>query len=122
MKESKKFELKGVVIAIVVTLIAYFFISGTKYDYPGQLSEQFLGDQLYGWLIVFALISTGVTENLRKDAVFDKTLNLAEKGTDVSTADELKKWVELRDTGVITEEEFQNKKKELIAPSKSKWG
>ena len=32
----------------------------------------------------------------------------------ISSADELKKWAELRDTGAITEEEYQKKKEELL--------
>ena len=32
----------------------------------------------------------------------------------ISSADELKKWAELRDTGIITEEEYQKKREELI--------
>lgn len=34
--------------------------------------------------------------------------------TSTSTADELKKWKDLADSGVITEEEFEAKKRELL--------
>ena len=34
--------------------------------------------------------------------------------TTTSNADELKKYAELRDQGIITEEEFQSKKKKLL--------
>ena len=34
--------------------------------------------------------------------------------TTTSNADELKKYAELRDKGIITEEEFQSKKKKLL--------
>jgi len=34
--------------------------------------------------------------------------------TTTSNADELKKYAELRDQGIITEEEFQSKKKSLL--------
>ena len=50
----------------------------------------------------------------------DKEINIPslEKETDkeinISSADELKKWAELRDMGAISEEEYQKKKEELI--------
>jgi len=34
--------------------------------------------------------------------------------TNTSNADEIKKYAELRDQGIITEEEFQSKKKKLL--------
>tara|TARA_B110000008_G_C16732545_1_gene469340 strand:+ start:247 stop:687 length:441 start_codon:yes stop_codon:yes gene_type:complete len=37
-----------------------------------------------------------------------------DKETHSSSAEELKKWAELRDTGAITEREYQKKKEELI--------
>ena len=57
-------------------------------------------------------------ETTKKETHEEDNMPSLEKETykeiNISSADELKKWAELRDTGAITEEEYQIKKEELL--------
>ena len=64
------------------------------------------------WVILLIVWSVGKSFlNLVTPAESTKEIH---KEVHISSADELKKWVELRDNGTISEEEFQKKKDELI--------
>ena len=110
MKKSKKIENQNEIIGIIVVLVVYYLISGTVYDFPGQLSKEYFGSEIWGWLIVGIFFVGGVKENALKDAALKQQLD----NTVENPVDELKKWSDLRDSGVITDEEFQKKKKELM--------
>ena len=65
---------------------------------------------LYGWLLFIVAI---IHVSLFPDKNAQQTPSPASPAGQ-SAADELKKYKELLDTGVITEEEFQEKKKKLL--------
>ena len=58
---------------------------------------------------IYDVISGLLEQRQRKDKE-----PLAEKSTQQSAADELKKFKELLDSGIITQEEFEAKKKQLL--------
>ena len=111
MKKSQKIKYKQEIIALIVVIILYLLVSDTAYDFPGNLTKMIFGHEIYGWIIVYIFLAAGLSDSAIKTAFLDKEID---KEVNESSADELKKWVELRDTGAITEEEFQKKKDELI--------
>ena len=110
MKKSKKIENQNEIIGIIFVLVIYYLISGTVYDFPGKLSKQFFGSEIWGWLIFGIFLVGSFKENALKDAALKQQLDK----TVENPVDELKKWSDLRDSGVITDKEFQKKKKELM--------
>ena len=58
-------------------------------------------------------IHTNIYSSLKENNIPSLEEEIHEENN-ISSADELKKWAELRDTGAITEEEYQKKKEELL--------
>ena len=79
-----------------------------------DLSEKDDSELAIFFLWVILLIVWGVGKSFFNLITPAETIKEIHKEVHISSADELKKWVELRDAGTITEEEFQKKKKELI--------
>ena len=104
------------------TLIFIKFLESNSYS----LFNSYLN---YLEIIILYLISTSFLIILifKREEIFDRTKKIIKKNllsklkkfepkiyTTTSNADELKKYAELRDQGIITEEEFQSKKKKLL--------
>lgn len=85
----------------------------------GRLSQQFLEFGTFYWVflvlfvILFAITFIGYFLT-KKRGIVDETSPKAIVAT-VSSADELKKYKELLDSGIISEAEFEEKKKSLLA-------
>ena len=58
-------------------------------------------------------IHTNIYSSLKENNIPSLEEEIHEENN-ISSADELKKWAELRDSGAITEEEYQKKKEELL--------
>ena len=104
------------------TLIFIKFLESNSYS----LFNSYLN---YLEIIILYLISTSFLIILifKREEIFDRTKKIIKKNllsklkkfepkiyTTTSNADELKKYAELRDQGIITEEEFQSKKSKLL--------
>lgn len=64
----------------------------------------------YGWMLfIVAIIHVSCISDKNANQVSIQTANSGQ-----SVADELKKYKELMDQGVLTEEEFQTKKRQLL--------
>ena len=104
------------------TLIFIKFLESNSYS----LFNSYLN---YLEIIILYLISTSFLIILifKREEIFDRTKKIIKKNLlsklkkfepkiyiTTSNADELKKYAELRDQGIITEEEFQSKKSKLL--------
>ena len=74
---------------------------------------------LYGWMLfIVAIIHVSLIPNKNaQQTPISSSVHIPyspASGTGKSAADELKKYKELKDQGVITEEEFQVKKEQLL--------
>ena len=114
----------------VVLFVAYFFVSGEitkELDLSGRDQvfiknigyEGYLLLQLIIFIIFIFFITRYIwfekSRNRTFYGLFNKFPNLEPRiYTTTSNADELKKYADLRDQGIITEEEFQAKKKILL--------
>ena len=114
----------------VVLFVAYFFVSGEitkELDLSGRDQvfiknigyEGYLLLQLIIFIIFIFFITRYIwfekSRNRTFYGLFNKFPNLEPRiYTTTSNADELKKYADLRDQGIITEEEFQAKKKKLL--------
>ena len=80
-----------------------FRTAGVLFDAVNKNYPIFLGfPVILGWIIISVKVW------------FPKVVLAEQIKTDLSNADELKKYADLRDQGIITEEEFQAKKKKLL--------
>ena len=80
-----------------------FRTAGVLFDVVNKNYPIFLGfPVILGWIIISVKIW------------FPKVVLAEQIKTNLSNADELKKYADLRDQGIITEEEFQAKKKKLL--------
>ncbi len=61
----------------------------------------------YGWMLFIVAI-------IHVNFIPDKNNPISSTNNNVSSADELKKYNDLKEQGVITEEEFQEKKNQLL--------
>ena len=61
--------------------------------------------------MIFGIFVVG---GLKEEALKDAALKQQLDNTVENPVDELKKWSDLRDSGVITDEELKKKKKELM--------
>lgn len=52
--------------------------------------------------------------NLMRDLILSKLNNQTAKNNEISASDEISKFFDLKEKGIITEEEFQAKKKQLL--------
>ena len=127
--KNKRFRLVVNVLFILFWLMIWMFFNEIYYWYDIDYDEEFFRFCLI-YLFLYApiffytrylwfeksrnRIFYGIPEQLFKKFKF----NLKQFNTEVfnttSNADELKKYADLRDQGVITEEEFQAKKKILL--------
>ena len=101
-------------------LMAYSFIEGTVAVAPNLESDD-TGGTMFGlllaWIIIFTIWTLG---NSILKSIGPSPQTVAKEKTN-SSADELKKWSDLRDSGVITDEEFQKKKNKIISGTDSRW-
>ena len=114
----------------VVLIVGWFFIFVLI---SNALLFNLTWEKLTGWLVIggirvplliicflpMFLISRYIWFEKSRDRIFYGLFNKFKKFepriyTTTSNADELKKYAELRDQGIITEEEFQSKKKKLL--------
>ena len=80
-----------------------FKTAGVLFDAVNKNYPIFLGfPVILGWIIISVKVW------------FPKVILTKQVKPDLSTADELEKYAELRDKGIITEIEFQAKKKKLL--------
>ena len=80
-----------------------FKTAGVWFDAVNGNYPVFLGFPIVlGWVIISVKVW------------FPKVILTKQVKPDLSNADELKKYADLRDQGIITEEEFQAKKKQLL--------
>ena len=80
-----------------------FKTAGVWFDAVNGNYPVFLGFPIVlGWVIISVKVW------------FPKVILTKQVKPDLSNADELKKYADLRDQGIITEEEFQAKKKKLL--------
>ena len=80
-----------------------FRTAGVLFDAVNKNYPIFLGfPVILGWIIISVKVW------------FPKVVLAEQIKPDLSNADELKKYADLRDQGIITEEEFQAKKKKLL--------
>jgi len=80
-----------------------FRTAGVLFDAVNKNHPIFLGfPVILGWIIISVKVW------------FPKVVLAEQIKPDLSNADELKKYADLRDQGIITEEEFQAKKKKLL--------
>jgi len=97
------FSIFMVVLAISIFLLPTYF-ARTK-NHPAKTSimiTNIVGGVFYGigWIIALIWVFNGAEKKLDSQ--------------NISTADELEKLFSLKEKGVITQEEFDNKKKDLI--------
>ena len=128
----------AVIIFLFLSFFSYAFIAnfcwvieirGAYYTYPlcalngmGRLSIGIPFSVLLIWLSSSFLVSRFIWFEKSRNRIFYglfdklKTIRKFEPRiyTTTSNADELKKYSDLRDQGIITEEEFQSKKKKLL--------
>ena len=82
---------------------AFFKPAGALFDLIGGKHQIWVGIPIVlGWIIISVKVW------------FPKVILTKQVKPDLSTADELEKYAELRDKGIITEIEFQAKKKKLL--------
>ena len=130
LKIPKKNSLR--VLINVVLIVAYFFISDaitTELMFSGRdrVLVNLIGYQ--GYLLLQLILFISFIFFITRYIWFEKSRNRTFYGlfnklkfpnleariyTNTSNADELKKYSELKDQGIITEEEFQAKKKKLL--------
>ena len=80
-----------------------FRTAGVLFDAVNKNYPIFLGfPVILGWIIISVKVW------------FPKVVLAEQIKPDLSNADELKKYADLRDQGIITEEEFKAKKKKLL--------
>ena len=80
-----------------------FRTAGVLFDAVNKNYPIFLGfPVILGWIIISVKVW------------FPKVVLAEQIKPDLSNADELKKYADLRDQGIITDEEFQAKKKKLL--------
>ena len=130
--DIKKLD-KKVTTSLSVALLALFLIisfyvdskSGGTYEYNGDLRRSHLemGTLFYVNVILllisasFDVLKNYMNENKMLNTILNKFIVSKENTQDTTlagTADELKKFKELLDSGVITQEEFDSKKKQLL--------
>jgi len=75
MKESEKIKFKAEMYGVGATFIAYLFLSGGEYDWPGQLGESFLGSDIFGWIIVGLLVVGSMSSEALKEAAHKKQID-----------------------------------------------
>jgi len=75
MKESEKIKFKAEMYGVGATFIAYLFLSGGDYDFPGQLGEYFLGNDIYGWIITGIFLVGTVSSDALKEAAHKKQID-----------------------------------------------
>ena len=114
----------------VVLIVGWFFVFVLI---SNALLFNLVWEKLTGWLVIggirvplliicflpMFLISRYIWFEKSRDRIFYGLFNKFKKFEPriyitTSNADELKKYAELRDQGIITEEEFQSKKKKLL--------
>ena len=83
---------------------------------PASIAESkgysFWGWWLYGWFFfLIALIHISLLPDISKE---NEEKSKEKAALEMNAAEELKKYKELLDKGVITEEEYQEKKKQLL--------
>lgn len=99
-----------IIIAIIIGIFAYFFPTVLAYSKKKRSKASvfvlnfFLGWTLIGWIV--ALIWA-----VNKDE--ERIIEIRSENN-ISVADELEKLVSLKEKGVISEEEFENKKRSLL--------
>lgn len=99
--------------------IMYSDITTLDYDKGGLLSLKNDGIQIHTQGFVFTIRKQSNTEEFAQfyETFSEKVLNAKKSESTVSkesNADELAKFYELKEKGIITEEEFEHKKKELL--------
>ena len=133
MKRLQLLKNKSLRLLInVVLIVAYFFISDaitTELMFSGRdrVLVNLIGYQ--GYLLLQLILFISFIFFITRYIWFEKSRNRTFYGlfnklkfpnleariyTNTSNADELKKYSELKDQGIITEEEFQAKKKKLL--------
>ena len=114
----------------VVVIFAYYVVFNeiswklmlrdNVFDLTGPLGyESFIIIEFLIFLIPIFFITRYIWFEKSRNKIFYGLFNNFKKFepriyTTTSNADELKKYAELRDKGIITEEEFQSKKKKLL--------
>ena len=96
--------------------ITIYFSSGTekyKYVYDGNLLTVSCGDSCYRFRENYKEIGE-VLAKLINERQMSQTAQVPQEQTGSSNLDELKKLKELLEAGIITQEEFDVKKKELL--------
>lgn len=115
-KSEKKDSVAHVVLPIIALVFGFFLFSNFigepsfGYDFILASSSQIVSYVLLALITVFAFLK-------RSQFAFPKNdtpVVVEKKSVPVSTTDELKKYKELLDSGVITQEEFDAKKKQLM--------
>ena len=96
-------------LVILIIAAGLGFIPATIAKKKGR--EKFWLWWLYGWLLfIVALIHSIVMEDYNAPKTASRNVNYPP----ASTADELKKYKELFDSGAITQEEYENKKRQIL--------
>ena len=127
LKLPKNKFLRLIVYVSFLSIWTLIFIKFLEWHYYSfYLFNYYL---TYLEIIILYLISTSFLIILifKGEEIFDRTKKIIKKNllryfkmfepkiyTTTSNADELKKYSDLRDQGIITEEEFQSKKKKLL--------
>ena len=117
MQLSKKTNKKLINISIIYFIL---FILGRifpNYDLVNIIGAWIFGESysLIFWLLAYIVGLAKTLEESKKDSALDeKILDL----NNDNSAEKLKKWLELRDLGAITEEEYLDKKNQILRISK----
>lgn len=109
-KSSKTNKVHIVVPILTIVFLALFsFIAGIRgeYGYCAPINWLF-------YIEMFFLISIVFVAFMKNSKYIEEQSKKVVSDTAISSADELKKYKELFDSGIITQEEFESKKKQLL--------
>lgn len=117
-KLSKKYVLISIVSFALLVVFAFYAYAFAEYDTTNWRYEWTINWLFY--IIIVLHILTIVFAFLIKSKNFDETTMKNEKANnyssnnDFSAAEEIKKYKELLDSGVINQEEYEAKKRQLL--------
>ena len=98
----------GTIIVIVIGLVIYFIPSAIAFDKKKKnLAAIFAVNLLLGWIFIGWIVALvwALTKDEKKETIPAQTK---------SDADELQKLADLKEKGVISEDEFNAKKKQVL--------
>lgn len=105
----EKLEYKSDVKELLaILLIAFIYIAALRYLFYSPLKNHSL------WVTDHGVFSTKSAVDIKKSASY-RIMGRQKASKETSRADEVKKWAELRDSGLISSEEFQAEKQKIMS-------